>query len=293
MSLLGRLVDIVAPIYVVAGLGWWWARSGRRYDTALVTDLIMTIGGPCLVFASLTDLRVAPEALVTMAAATSAAFALLTVAGAAALWLLGLPRHTYLSPVVFMNAGNLGLPVCFFAFGDEGLALGVVFFAVSALLQFTVGLAFWSGRLDVVTALRTPLAWAAVLALACLVSGVRPPVWLARTTTVLGGFTIPLMQFTLGVSLGRLGFGALGPALGVSALRLGLGLVVGVGLACAFGLTGVARGVLILDCAMPVAVFNYLLAQRFERSPETVAGLVVVSTVTAFATIPLLLAALL
>lgn len=291
--MLGRLADIVVPIYLVAGLGWWWIRSGRRYDTALVTDLIMTIGAPCLVFSSLTEIDVAPGALGTMAVAATAAFAVLSVAGAVALGVLGLPRRTYLGPVVFMNLGNLGLPVCLFAFGRPGLALGAVFFAVGSLLQFTVGLTFWSGRLDVRALARTPLAWAALLAFGFLVGGLRPPEWLGRTTTVLGGFTIPLMQFTLGVSLGQLGLGPLDRTLMVAALRLGLGLAVGVGLAEAFGLEGVARGVFVLDCAMPVAVFNYLLAQRYDRAPEAVAGLVVISTLLAFATVPVLLALLL
>jgi predicted permease len=290
---LARLFDIVAPIYVVAGLGWWWAWSGRRYDTPLVTDLIMTIGAPSLVFASLTGLQVPPAALATMAMAAVAAFATLTVVGAVALRALGLPRHTYLGPVVFMNVGNLGLPVCLFAFGEPGLALGVVFFAVGSLLQFTVGLTFWAGRLDVRGVVRTPLAWAAVLALVSLVTGHRPPEWIVRTTTVLGGLTIPLMQFTLGVSLGQLGFASLDRTFTVTALRLGLGLGVGLALAAAFGLEGVARGVFIVDCAMPVAVFNYLLAQRYDRAPEAVAGLVVVSTFLAFVTVPLLLAVLL
>lgn len=291
--MLVRLVDILAPVYVVAGLGWWWARSGRRYDTPLVTDLIMTIGAPCLVFGSLTSLEVAPAALATMAVAALAAFSALAVTGAVALGLLGLPRHTYLSPVVFMNAGNLGLPVCLFAFGEAGLALAVVFFAVGALLQFTVGLALWSGRLDVRALARTPLAWAGLAALVFVAAGLRPPEWLARTTALLGGFTIPLMQFTLGVSLGQLGIGPPSRALAVAGLRLGLGLVVGVSLAEAFALEGAARGVFVLDCAMPVAVFNYLLAQRYGRSPESVAGAVVVSTLLAFATVPVLLAMLL
>jgi len=291
--LLGRLVDIVAPIYVVAGLGWWWSRSGRAYDTLLVTDLIMTIGAPALVFASLTDLQVEARALVTMAGAATCAFAVLAVLGALSLRALDLPRSTYLGPVVFMNAGNLGLPVCLFAFGQPGLALAVVFFAVGAVLQFTAGIAIWSGRLDVRTLVGTPLTWATLAAVIVLALGVTPPVWLPRTTQVLGGITIPLMQFTLGVSLGRLGFGPPGRTALVAALRLGLGVTVGWALATLFRLEGVARGVFVLDCAMPVAVFNYLLAQRFEREPEAVAGLVVVSTLLAFVTVPLLLAALL
>jgi predicted permease len=291
--MLFELLDIVLPIYVSIGLGALWARSGRAYDTALVTDLIMLIGAPCLVFSTLTDLAVDPATMARLALATVAALLVLGVLGGLLLAGVRLPRHTYLGPLVFMNVGNMGLPLCLYAFGDEGLTLGVTFFAVGALAQFTVGIVLWSGRLSVMEVVRTPLAWAAGLAVLVLVTGTPVPEWLRRTTTVLGGVTIPLMQFTLGVSLVGLHLGRLPRAFGLAVARFGLGVTVGIGLATAFGLDGVAWNVFVLDCAMPVAVFNYLLAERYGRSPEDVAGLVVVSTLLSFVTIPALLAWLL
>jgi predicted permease len=288
-----ELLDIMLPIYVCVGLGVLWARSGRAYDTPMVTDLIMLIGAPCLVFSTLSELAVDPATMVRLALATTAALAALAVLGSVLLAGVGLPRHTFLGPLVFMNAGNMGLPLCLFAFGDAGLTLGVTFFAVGALAQFTVGIVLWSGRLSVMEVVRTPLAWAAGLAALVLVTGTPVPEWLRRTTSVLGGFTIPLMQFTLGVSLAGLRPGRLPRAFGLAIARFGLGLVVGIGLASAFGLEGVAWNVFVLDCAMPVAVFNYLLAQRYGRSPDDVAGLVVVSTLLSFLTVPVLLAWLL
>ena len=69
----------------------------------------------------------------------------------------------------------------------------------------------------------------------------------------------------------------------------GAGFAVGYGLAEALGYEGSARGVLIIECAMPVAVFNYLYAQLPENRPEEVAGTVLVSTVLSFLTLPALL----
>jgi hypothetical protein len=57
-----------------------------------------------------------------------------------------------------------------------------------------------------------------------------------------------------------------------------------------FGLEGTVRGVFVLQCAMPAAVFNYMLAMRYKNNPEEVAGLVVTSTLFAFVTLPFLLA---
>jgi hypothetical protein len=59
--------------------------------------------------------------------------------------------------------------------------------------------------------------------------------------------------------------------------------------AAALGMSDTSRGVLVIQAAMPVAVFNYLFAQYFKREPEQVAGMVVLSTAASFLTLPLLL----
>ena len=60
-------------------------------------------------------------------------------------------------------------------------------------------------------------------------------------------------------------------------------------IATAFGLEGSARAVLILQCAMPPAVYNYLFAQRWNNQPEEVASVIVVATVVSILTVPILL----
>ncbi len=280
---------MVVPVFVCAGLGWLWVRAGRAYDRELITRLIMDIGAPCLVFSGLVSLRVEPDLMLRMALASASAMAIFAAVGWLALRATGLPRDVYLAPLMFGNTGNLGLPLCLFAFGEPGLALAVAFFATTAFAQYTVGISLWQGRFSAAELLRTPLAWSAVLAVAVLATGVPLPLWLPRTTELLGGFTIPLMLLTLGVSLGELGVSDLPRTVALSLLRLAMGLATGVLLAGALGLEGIARGVVIVQCATPVAVFNYLFAQRYGRSPEAVASLVVVSNGLAFAVMPLVL----
>jgi len=285
-----ELASIVAPVYLVAALGFGWARLGRPFDTRFVTDIVMNVGGPCLVFSSLVGLEMERDTLVAMAGATLAALAGFALVGAALLRAARLPLHTFLGPITFANTGNLGLPICFFAFGDEGLAYAVCIFAVVSLVHFTAGQWVWSGRVDAAGLLRTPLAWACLAAVLVLWTGVGVPRWLARSTDLVAGLTIPLMQISLGVSLARLRVADLRRSFALSVLRLGMGTAVGVALAWAFGFEGTARGVLILDCAMPAAVFNYMMAERYARDAEQVASIVVVSTLLAFALLPLLVA---
>ena len=118
----------------------------------------------------------------------------------------------------------------------------------------------------------------------------RLPLWLENSFTLLGSFTIPLMLLTLGVSLAQLQVKDFARSGWLAVARLSIGLMVGLAIAELMGLEGVIRNVVIIQSTMPAAVFNYLMAKRYQQSPEAVAGLVVMSTLLSFATLPLLLA---
>ncbi len=291
--MLAELVSIVAPVYLIIGLGFWWVRTGRPWSTEVVGELITRVGAPCLVFSSLTRVEISGAAMWEMAGAVCSALAVLAALGTLVLRAARLPISTYLSPIVIMNAGNMGLPLSLFAFGSEGLALAVCYWATCAIVFFTVGQWIWSGRVSLLDLVRSPLAWAAALATASLVSGVAVPRWLQNTTELLGGFTIPLLQFSLGTSLGQFALRGLPRGLALAALRIGMGFAVGLALASVWGLEGNAYAVFVLLSAMPVAVVNYLMAERYDRAPAEIASLIVISTLLSFATVPAILAWLL
>ncbi len=288
-----EIVGIVAPVFLCAAVGYGWIRLGRPFDRDLVTRLITDVGAPCLVFSGLISLDARSDDLTTIVGAALLAMACFAALGAAVLRLARLPAHTFLPPLVFGNTGNMGLPLCLFAFGDEGLSLAVCFFATVAITHYSLGVWVWSGRVSVVELLRTPLFYGTLFGVAVLAADVAVPVWLRNTTQLLGGFTIPLMMITMGVSLAELRLHGLPRTVALSILRLGMGVAVGFALSAVLGLEGVARGVVVIQCSMPVAVFNYLFAERYNRSPEAVASLVVLSTMLAFALLPLLLGFLL
>ena len=287
--MLNQLFEILAPTFLAAFSGWIWVRSGRSFDRKMLGDLIAMIGAPCLVFSSLVSLQVTPEAMLQMALAAGSSVAVSGLVGFVVLRLLRLSPRTFLAPLTFGNQGNMGVPLCLVAFGFEGQALGLVFFAIGASLQFSVGLFIWSGRFDPMELVRNPIGLAAIAAAITIGFDLPVPTVLAKTTGLLGGFAIPVMLLALGAAIAEVKVTDLYRSLGIAVLRLATGLVIGFGLADLFGFSGIARGVLILQCAMPVAVFNYLLAQRYDRSPEQVASVVVVSTLLTAAALPLLL----
>ncbi|MFQ5697180.1 MAG: AEC family transporter [Myxococcota bacterium] len=290
LETVAALGAIVAPVYLTVGLGFLWVRTGQAFPRDAIARLIMQIGAPCLAFSHLVAAQVSPEAMVRMLGATLAALLTFLVVGAAILRALRLPMAPYLGSLAFGNTGNMGMPICLLAFGEPGLALAVCFFAATASAHFSVGVLISSGRIGAAELLRTPLLLSVVAAALVIGLGATVPGWLLRATTLLGDSAIPLMQLALGASLATLELRGLGRPAALGALRLGLGVAVGVGLASLMDLEGVARGVFILDCAMPPAVLNYLLAERYGQRPEEVASLVMSSTLLAFVTLPVLLA---
>ena len=290
--MIAEIATILSPVALIIGAGIAWDRFRGDFDSSFVTDLVYYVGAPALVFSTLTEFDFA-AGLGVMAAAAACAIAVCGVAGAIALRLLGLSPRAYLPAVMFPNLGNMGLPLCLFAFGEVGLALAVVVFAVGSFTHYTAGVWILSGRISPATVFKAPVAYAAAAALAFQWLEAVPPSWLARTAGLLGDLSIPLLLLALGVSLSRLRIGNVARGLQIAGLRLGIGFAAGVGLAAAFGLEGTARGVLILDFTMPSAVFSYLLAARFQAAPEDVAGGVALSTAASFVLLPFLLVFLL
>jgi hypothetical protein len=283
------LIPILAPVFLVTLLGYGWARLGVPFQREFLTGLVMYVGVPCLILNGTQHLDTSATRFLAMMGYASLALVTCGLVGAAALASLRLPLRSYLPPVAFGNAGNLGLPLCLFAFGPQGLGLAIGFYLVGSVAQFIVAPLF-QGRQPVWrTLLTTPVNYAAVLGVGLLATGRTLPPWLANTVGLLAGIAIPLMMLALGHALGSFQVRRLPLAAGLAAARLGLGLAVGLGIVSAFGLTGVERGVVLVQSAMPVAVFNYLLAARYERHPEDIAGAIVISTLVAFAGLPALL----
>ncbi|MDF2365719.1 AEC family transporter [Sneathiella sp.] len=283
------LLNIIAPVVITAGIGFFWAKTGRAFHTETVTGLVTNVGSPMLIFSTLVKLDMELGAFLEFAmfAAVSAlAFCLI---GVTALKLSSLNIRNYLPGLMFPNTGNMGLPLCFFAFGEAGLALAIAVFTVFSTLQFTFGIWLSSGASSPGQLLRTPLIYAVIIGLGLKALAFPVPLWIINTTELIGSLTIPLMILALGVSLASLSVNHIRLATGLSVLRLAMGFAVGYGLAALFGLEGVERGVLILECSMPVAVFNYLFSLRYDRAHSHVAGMVLISTLLSFITLPALL----
>lgn len=288
-----ELLAIMAPLFIGTAIGYLWVRSGTDYPSEFVSRAVMNIATPCLIVSVMVNVEVDPGVMGTVALAAALVIAAMALIGYALVRWLKLDPPNYLPSLMFPNNGNLGLPLCLFAFGETGLALALASFMVMLMSTFTLGIMLVSRAEGFVARMnklsRQPVLYAMVLAVVLLVTDTALPLWLDNTVDLLGGFAIPLMIMTLGVSLARLKLVAWKRSLGFSLVRVLGGLLLGYAVALLLGLEGIALGVVVLQSAMPVAIFNYLLALRYDRQPQEAAAMVLISTLVAFIVLPLVL----
>ncbi|MEP1355495.1 MAG: AEC family transporter [Tateyamaria sp.] len=290
MNLTVTVLQIVAPVFLLASIGFVWVKIGLEYRIQFVTQLAMTLSLPCLIFVSLMQTRIAPEALTALSLASVMAYALISLAFLALVKLLRLEGRTYTAPLIFGNTGNLGLPLALFAFGDEGLSYAIIVFAIMALWSYTYGIWLVAGFGSLGRVLREPLVWATILGALSMWQGWETPGFVTNTLELIGQMAIPMMLITLGVAVARLSAKGMLRAIGLSFVKLSLCAAVAWGVGSVFELDRIAFGVLVLQVATPVAVTSYLIAEKYGADAPSVAGLVVASTLMSVAALPLILA---
>jgi len=287
-----QIFSILAPAAVLATIGVVWAKLSIDYPVNFVTNLVTYIGLPALLFSTLTSTDVEISSLGDMIFAAFLVHLMLVPVAILLLKRAGKDWRLCIAMTVG-NTGNLGLPVCYFAYGSEGLAYGMAFFALQCLLLFSVGEAALSGSASIKPAIKSPVLHSLWLAALVRYLELDLPKFVVDTTDLLGQFVIPLMLITLGVSLAGLTIKGFSSTLKWSAIRMIAVVLVGVAIAELLGLEGTARGVLILETTMPVAVFNFLLAVRHNRNIVEVSGLILVTHLAAIVYLPLILGLLL
>ncbi len=290
MNITVTVLNITAPVFLLAAIGFVWVKLGFEYRVQFVTRMAMTLAVPCLIFTALMRTEVEPEALAALSLATLLGYAIVMVVFFALVKALRLDVQTFLAPLIFGNTGNLGLPLALFAFGEVGLGYAVVVFAIMAILSFTIGIWMVAGRGSLKRVVQEPLVAATLLGALFLWQGWETPEFLTNALDLIGQMAIPMMLITLGVAVARLETNAMTQAVFLSVIKVVICVAAGWSAAVLFGLDTIAAAVLVVQLATPVAVTSYLLAEKYGADAQPVAGLVVASTLLSVLTLPLILA---
>ena len=288
-----RVLEVVTPVFLLAAIGYFWVKLGFEYRVEFVTKLAMTLAVPALVFTSLTQNTINPKFLTEMIIVVCMAYAVVSVLALIFTFIFKLDLRTFLMPLISGNTGNLGLPLCFLAFGKDGLGYAVIVFAFTSIVAFTFGLWVVSGTRSFKQPLKEPLVPATVLGLLFMLYGWETPKILTNSLNLISQMAIPLMLITLGVAVARLKTQLAFKTLGISISKIMIGTIAGITVGYQFSIPYEAFAVLIIQMSMPVAVTSYLLAEKYGADSEAVAGLVVISTFLTTFTTPVVLSVLL
>lgn len=281
------LQNDLLPILLMAGAGYVLAQVWRL-DVETVSKIAFNALTPCLVFHLLTTSTLGGGEIGRLAVLT----AIVVVAAGGAAWVASLPfrldpptRAGFLIAVMFANAGNYGLSVVMFAFGEQTAARAAIYFVANSVLTLTLGVAIASGgragrREVLVRVARVPVVYAIAAAAVVSLSGLSVPVPIARPVGLLAGAAIPVMLLVLGMQLHRHPWPG---RPGLVAIALVLVLVgrpaFGWTASAVLGLSGPARDAAILESAMPTAVLATIVALEFRAAPAFVTAVVAVSTI--------------
>lgn len=290
MNLALTVLNITAPVFILAAIGFGWVKLGFEYRVEFVTRLTMTLSVPCLIFVALMTADIDPQALGSLAMASFLAYGIVSIIFLGIVKLRNLSISTYLAPLVFGNTGNLGLPLALFAFGEEGLSYAVVVFAVMAILSFTIGVWVVAGGGSLTRVVKEPVVAATFLGALFFWQGWQTPIFLTNALDLIGQMAIPIMLITLGVAIARLETRDMGRAVWLSAIKVVICAGAAFAAARWFGLPPIPSAVLIVQVGTPVAVTSYLLAEKYGHEAQPVAGLVVASTLLSVISLPLILA---
>ena len=289
MDQIARVADVIIPVFLIVAIGFGYARH-RALDMTVFNRIALDVLAPMLVYSALA----ARDFVIAEHVALLVGGAVIVLGGGLLAWPLarafGAQPRTLAPVVMFNNCGNMGLPLALLAFGPAHFGAAVALFSVSNLLHFSVGARITSRLARTRDLLTSPLMIATALGFFSALTDVRPPDVVLSGLKLLGDALLPMMLFALGVRLTALTRSGLALGLLGALARPLIGLAIAIPLAGALDLEGAARGQLLLFAALPPAVMQFMLADRYHQEPDKVGAMIMLGNALAVVFVPLALA---
>ncbi len=295
-GLFSILINIILPIVLVAGAGYILART-LGVEARPLSRTMLYFFTPALIFGSAYKTKLSTEYIEIALFALVISFLMAFLA-----WLLAkVMRYDRLTAsgfslgIVFVNAGNYGLPLILFAYGQEGLARAALYFTMSAILTQTLAIFIAArGRAGVREALvnvfKMPLVYAVTLGLLFNFTGFTVPDPLMKSVDLAADAAVPVMLVILGIELAHARIEQDRMTIGLATVaKLVLAPLLAFPLASVMQLQGVTRSVCIVEASMPTAVMASIVAVEFDARPKLVTGIVFASTLLSIVSLTILL----
>ena len=287
MEIYIKIFEVIFPVFFVIGIGYFLGKKNPKFDTNFITNFAGNIGTPAMIFYTVTTTGITLDVFISYFIYAIIMIAGFAVIGLILLFLLKKDLSMELPPLILPNTGNMGVPICLFAYGTQGLGVASAVASVIILFHFTLGVFLARKKFSLDILIKSPPVYAIIISVIFLYFKIKTPIFLENTTFLLTYATIFLVLMSLGIALTRFKF-SLKNSIIMSVCRVLLGPLIAYTIIYNFKLSGLAAGVLLIQSAMPSAILNYLVGSMY--SPKTVvdsiASTIVISTLMSFATIP-------
>jgi len=286
-----KLFEVLFPVFFVVGIGYYLGKNNPKIDTSFITNFAANIGTPGMIIYALTSTGISFDIFKNYFGYYLIAIIAFTIIGIIFLFFIktkDIIRE--LPPFIMPNTGNMGLPICLFAYGSQGLGVAAAISTLIILCHFTLGIFLADRKFNINVILKNPPFYAIIISVFFLYFKINVPIFVENTTFLLTYATIFLILMSLGIALTRLKVFSFKKAFISSICRVILGPIVGLLLIKYFNLEGFAAGALLIQCSMPSAVLTYLVGSIYspKKIVDSIASMIVVSTVMSFITIPII-----
>ena len=286
-----KLFEVIFPVFLIIGIWYFLGKKDRKIDTNLITKFAANIGSPAMIIYALNVKNISFDIFVDYFKYYLLAIIGFALVGILFLFLLkskDIIRE--LPPFMMPNTGNMGYPICLFAYGTEGLGVAAAITSLIILFHFTVGVFLADRKFSLNIIFKSPAFYTILVSVTLLYFNIQLPGFVENTTFLLMYATIFLILISLGIALTRLKVFSLTRSIISSFGRLIIGPIIGILIIYYFDLTGFAAGVLLIQCAMPSAILNFLVGSMYspKKNVDNIASMIFVSTVLSFITIPII-----
>ena len=290
MEIYIKLFEVLFPVFFVVGVGYYIGKKDPKIDTKFITNFAANVGTPALILYALNIKNISFDIF-----SNYFWYYLLAITGfffVGIIFLLILKTKDIireLPPFVLPNTGNMGLPICLFAYGSDGLGIAAAISSLIILFHFTLGVFLADRKFNFEVILKSPPFYTIIISVLLLYYEIQLPVFIENTSFLLMYATIFLILMSLGIALTRLKIFSFSKALISSVGRLILGPIIGLSIIYYYELDGFAAGVLLIQCSMPSAILNYLVGSIYspKKIVDNIASMIVVSTLLSFVTVPI------
>ena len=289
MELYLKLIDVLFPVFFVIGVGYYLGKKDPNFDTTFITNFAGNIGTPAMIFYTITTTGITLDIFIEYFIYALIMIGGFSLAGLLFLFILKKDIISELPPLILPNTGNMGVPICLFAYGTAGLGVASAIASVIILLHFTLNVLLAKKSFSFEILIKNVPIYAILASIAFLYFKWDVPGYIENTTFLLTYTTIFLVLMSLGIALSRLKVVSWTHASILGAVRVIIGPVIGFGLINFLNLNGFFAGVLLIQSAMPSAVLTYLVGSMYSERKvvDNIASVIVSSTLMSFITIPI------